>query len=129
MKKNKIAENINKLIIELENTKEEINRPLEDVVTLSVCFKVRNSITEILKLFLDSISVKYKKENSLEQLFSICKNSTKGFDNIDISKVYCNNETNTNCNDKYCQSINKVAECISVAERLNEVIINKIKTK
>lgn len=129
MKKDKIAESINKLIIELENSKEEINRPLEDVVTLSVCFKVRNAISEILKLFLDSISAKYNNENSLEQLFLLCKNSTKGFENIDISKVYCNNETNTNCNDKYCQSIDKVAECISVAESLKEVISKKIKTK
>ncbi|MCC6721928.1 MAG: hypothetical protein IT243_06975 [Bacteroidia bacterium] len=125
--KNKELENrINKIISDIEIAEEEIYRPLEDVVTLSVCYKVRNSIAEILKLFLDSKNVKYNNNNNLETLFSLCTSNVKDFDTIDISKVYCKSENNTSCNDKYCLSLNKVAECITIAENLRDIILKKL---
>ena len=127
MKKEDFTAKLNKIIADIEAAEEEINRPMEDVVTLSACYKVRNSITEILKLFLDKSSVKYSSSSNLDQLYILCKTTEKEFENIDISKVYCKKENDELCGDKYCLDVNKVAECINVANELKSVILKKIK--
>lgn len=127
MKKEDFTAKLEQLIAEIAKAEEEIYRPMEDVVTLSVCYKVRNSISEMLKLYLDKISVKYSNSDNLDHLFSICTANGKEFESVEISKVYCKNENEESCNDKYCLGVNKVAECINVANQLMEVILKKNK--
>lgn len=127
MKKEDYTAKFDLIIAEIEKAEEEICRPLEDVVSLSVCFKVRNSIKEILKLYLDIISVKYSNDSNLEQLFALCDANGKRFDTVEISKVYCKNDNDISCGENCCIGVNEVADCTKVAKQLSEVILKNIK--
>ncbi|NUM32577.1 MAG: hypothetical protein HUU47_09685 [Bacteroidetes bacterium] len=126
MKKKEIVLKLNQLITEVETAEDELCRPFEDVVSLSVCHRVRNSISEILKLFLDFKSIKYNDNENVEQLYNLCAERDKEFKNVDISSVYCKYENHNSQVNQCSVGVGEVENCTKIAKQLMELILNKI---
>lgn len=126
---NDIINSVKQTIIELESVEEELNRPLEDVVTLSACFNVRHSMMSLLNLYLQNHSITNQDAKSLEDLLTQCIQLDKQFADIDITRIECKEHHNAVCTSQYCLSTEKITDCLLVANQLKGLIIDKLNIK
>src|ERR1017187_226315 len=75
----------------------ELNRPHEDVVTLSACQSVRNSMKQMMQLYLSAHAIECNKKLSLEELINVCQKNNRLFASVDIDKIECKGETHEKC--------------------------------
>lgn len=121
-----IKDSLRKTLLELNYAENELNRPIEDVVTLSICLTARKSISALMRDYLRSKEITPDKENSLQELLTQCKKADTQFKEIDISKILCSGHSHTQCEDKHCLSYNNVEECVTVAKTVKELVLNKL---
>lgn len=126
MVKSKIKNSLKKAVTELKIAEGEINRPNEDVVTLSVCLTARQSMSAMMQIFLLSNSINHSNGQSLFNLLNQCKTIDKQFESIDLSKMMCKGLNATECQNKYCLSIQNVSDCITTANQLKKLVMNKL---
>jgi hypothetical protein len=100
----------------------ELNRPLEDVVTLSACRSVRNSMKQMMQLYLSAHAVKSQNESSLDDLHKLCIKSNKSFGDIDFGSIECKGMDHATCDGKYCLGVENVASCLMAANQLRDLI-------
>ena len=117
---------LKKAISELKIAEYELNRPNEDVVTVSVCLSARQSINSLLRLFLLSKSINHTDGKSLQELLAQCKNSDKQFESIDISTILCNALNHDECENKYCLTTESVTNCFSIANQVKRLVLNRL---
>src|ERR1035437_792912 len=122
-----IRNSLKQALTELRIAEHELNRPHEDVVTLSVCYSARHSMNPLLRLFLLSNDIDHNEEKSLSELHAQCVKIDKEFSSIDISTINCNELNRTERDGKYCMTIDKVHECVVLANRFKTIILNKLK--
>ena len=118
---NEISSSLKQAFYELQNAETELNRPLEDVVTLSACQAVRNSMKQIMHIYLKTHAVAAKEGASLSELLDSCIRLNSSFSGIDVTNIECKGD-HANCNGKYCLSIESVAGCLNAANRLKDLI-------
>lgn len=122
-----IKNSLKQAISNLKVAENELNRPVADVVTLSLCLTARQSIYSLLQVFLLSKDTKFGTGKSLDFLFNQCKTIDKQFDSINMSKILCNDLNQKECEKEYCLSAHKVTDCISVANQIKFLVLNKLK--
>ena len=103
----------------------ELSRPQEDVVTLSACNTVRNSLREMFENYLDAHGIKTTLNSSLEELKDQCISANILFRNIDLRNVECKGEDHAHCDGKYCLSVTNVSTCLAVAKQVKGIIWNE----
>lgn len=121
-----IKNSLKQTLSELNYVENELNRPVEDVVTLSICLTSRKSINNLMRAFLNSSNINPNKESSLHDLLEECKKVDPQFSAIDMSKIFCTGHSHSQCEDKHCLSYNNVEECASVAKTVKELVLNKL---
>lgn len=126
MTKNELRDSLRLALSELKVAEAEMNRPHEDVVTMSICLTARHSMKLMLHTFLLSKSIDHPVEKSLSNLLAICKNTDKQFESIVLDKIYCNEMSEAECQDKYCLSTKYVIHCLAMAIQLKNMILNKL---
>lgn len=124
---NEIRNSLKQALTELRIAQNELDRPHEDVVTLSVCYSARHSMNTFLRLFLSSNNISYNKEMSLSELHAQCIKLNKEFSSINISDIHCNELNRTERDGKYCQTIEKVDECFVVANQFKDLVLTILK--
>ena len=127
MLSNEIRNALKQAITELRIAEFELNRPNEDVVTLSVCYSARQSTNTMLRLFLLAKDINHNEGKSLKELLSQCVKIDKEFSDVDITNVTCNELNHDECDGKYCLTIDKVNECVSVANKFKTLVLGKLK--
>ena len=126
MTTNDITISLKKTFIELRNVEDELNRPLEDVVTLSACYNVRQSMMDMMHLYLQSHSIKNHEGSSLEDLLTRCIKVNKQFSAVDLSKILCKEHDHAACTSQYCLTTEKVTDCLLVANQIKGLLVEKM---
>lgn len=106
----------------LELALNEINRPEEDVVTLSVCKGTKLTLDLFLSAFLLKNGVDPKSMETINERYEKCLILDPSFKRIDIFQLDCMGENGCDAS-KYCLSVEKVNECIHLAESLRNKVI------
>lgn len=122
-----IRKSLNQAITELRIAEHELNRPNEDVVKMAVCYSARHSMNTLLRLYLLSNDIKDNEEKSLTDLHNQCVKIDNDFSTIDISNIHCNKLNREERDGKYCLTIDKVHECVTLANLYRILILNKLK--
>lgn len=122
-----IKNSLKQALTELKIAEYELNRPNEDVVTLSICLTARQSMSAMLRLFLLSKSINHNAGKSLCNLLNQCKKVDTQFESIELSKILCNELSQSECENKYCLSTQNVTDCITVANRIKLIVLNRLK--
>jgi hypothetical protein len=126
MVKSKIKNSLKKVVTELKTAETEINRPHEDVVTLSVCLTARQSMSSMMRIFMLSNSINHVDGQSIFNLLDQCKTIDKQFESIDLSKMQCKGMNTSECANKYCLSLQNASDCIAIANQLKLLVMNKL---
>ncbi len=123
---NDIINLVKQTITQLESVEEELNRPLEDVVTLSACYNVRHSMMTMMNLYLQNHSITFQEEKSLEDLLARCIALDNQFAEVDLTKIACKEHENAACTSQYCLSTDKVTDCLVAANQIKGLIVDKL---
>lgn len=113
----------NKATNKLELAKEEIFKPLEDIVSYSVCKNSQFAIENFLKGFLIHNNVKIEATETIASLYEKCVAFDKDFQNIDISSIGCKKQP---IDSRYCSEIDSVSACYDTADAI-DTYLRKIK--
>ncbi len=124
---NEIRSSLKQALTELRIAEHELNRPHEEVVTMSVCYSARQSMTSMLRVFLLSHSMNHNEGNSLKNILNQCIKIDDQFSKIDVSAVLCNGMNHDECDGKYCLTVDKVNECVSAANQFKTLVLEKLK--
>ncbi len=124
---NEIRNALKQALTELHIAEYELNRPHEDVVTMSVCYSARQSLISMLRLFLMSNDVESVKSNNLKELLNQCIKINNQFSKIDVSDILCKELNQEACDGKYCHTVDKVDECVIVAKKFKTLILGILK--
>lgn len=112
---------------ELLLAEHELNRPHEDVVTLSACQSVRSSMKDMMRLYLLAHGVNSRGNMSLQDLMDLCIKTNGAFSTIDISEIGCKGMEHEHCDGRYCLSIDSVSSCVTAANRLKKIVWKELK--
>ena len=105
----------------------ELNRPHEDVVTLSACQSVRTSMKKMMHYYLLTHNIANDDRISIEGLLAFCINTNETFSGIDITNIECKGLGHEKCEGKYCLIIENVSCCLAAANRLKAIIWSELK--
>ena len=112
---------------ELLDAEIELNRPQEDVVTLSACQSVRNSMKHMMRCFLDAHTLPVKENASLTDLRDQCMQINPMFAGIDLRDIECKGIDHAHCDGRYCLAIENVAICLTTANKLKSLVAEELK--
>jgi hypothetical protein len=129
MVSNEIMDSLKQTLSELRIAENELNRPVEDVVTLSLCVTARKSMSKLMHLYLHSKNLPHNPEHGLHDLLDACLKSDKQFEDIKLDKIYCNGLNHAQCEDKHCLNYGNVEECVNTANRIKGIVLNKLELK
>ena len=107
----------------------ELNRPHEDVVTLSACQSVRTSMKKMMHLYLTANDINNHDKMSIEELMTACISANESFSGVDISNIECKGMAHEKCEGKYCLSIENVSCCLAAAKELKDIVWFELKVK
>ena len=110
----------------LKMSETELNRPNEDVVTLSVCIGARQSLSTLMRIYLLSKSIDKNEDKSIDELLDQCKKVDADFINIDLSGILCKEMNTAECDGKYCLSHERVSVCLKIANQVKTIVLNKL---
>ncbi|HQQ94901.1 MAG TPA: hypothetical protein PLQ93_10120 [Bacteroidia bacterium] len=121
-----LMDSLRQTLDELRTAENELNRPMEDVVTLSLCVTARKSMSDLMHIYLKINTQHSFKEQSLQDLLEGCKNHDPHFEQVSLGKIYCNSLNHSLCEDKHCLLYNNVEECMKVAGQLKQLVLQKL---
>jgi len=126
MMTNEIHTSLKNVLSQISLVEQELNRPHEDVVALTVCLGARKTISELMNIYLLSNSIANNENKSLDKLLNECKKIDTQFEQIDLSKIVCKEMNTTECDGKYCLDPKNVSDCVVVANKLKTIVLNKL---
>ncbi len=100
----------------LNEAKEELFRPEEDMVTYMVCKNSQYAIENYLKGYLLKNGVDVEDCDSIDSLYNQCLIINKNFEKVDLSDFQCRA---LHLNSQYCTEIPKVSNCFDAADNLD----------
>ena len=106
----------------LQLAMDEINRPEEDVVSLSVCRGTKMTLDLFMSAYLLKNNVDPTSLNSTSERYEKCMILDPTFKEINIYQLECMDEKgcDTAC---YCLSVDKVTECLKIAEDIRTKVV------
>lgn len=117
---------------DLNEAREELYQPAEDVVTYSVCVTSRRALYN----FLSCLTILYAEENdepvkehqTIEAMIEYCSQYNNQLKEIDFSGLYCKCQKDIHENQKeayFCNDVQKVNYCRKLAEKVRKLVIEK----
>jgi cobalamin biosynthesis Co2+ chelatase CbiK len=104
----------------------EVHRPGEDMVTLSACTHLRNSVQSFLQSFLESKSVDIIEQKEFDELLRYCNKLDVQFKAIDLTCFACKKVGAKDGEEKYCLSVEKVNQCFVETKMLKNLVLAKL---
>jgi hypothetical protein len=105
----------------LRFAKEELSRAKEDVTAYVVCHNSRKSIINYLTSFLLKRGTAPDQPITIANLMDQCREEDARFENLDISNTLCRFEEH---DEGYCLSVEKVSECLNIAQLVRGIVVN-----
>ncbi len=105
----------------LNRAEQELNKPHEDVMTLSVCQGTKMAIDNFFKAYLTKHQVQNVEEGDLMSRYQKCVTFKPEFAKINLHAFDCIHDEKCTMSE-YCMSINKVSECLKVAEDFRNLL-------
>ena len=124
-----VFNSLKEALTELRIAEYELNRPEEDVVTMSVCYSARHSLNSLLRTYLMSNNLNPNESKNSRELLDQCIALDKQFSTVHISALQCNSINHEACDGKYCMSVDKVTECLTAANQAKAIVLEKLKLK
>ncbi|MDH5476180.1 MAG: hypothetical protein OEX22_10850 [Cyclobacteriaceae bacterium] len=112
----------------LDDAKNETFKPKEDIVTHSVCSKLRDATYDFLSYFLTSHHVDINDNMTISDMRKLCENIDESFKELNFSSIPCFSENHQE-NKSYCQEVNMVNNCLRDVEKTRDLIFNNSKSK
>ena len=108
---------------QLKFANKELCRPSEDVVSFCICSQAKCSIADLLSSFLLMKGIDISHAENLEQLRKMCSEINENFSKLDFSGMDCH-PTKIPLEEHYCMGIERVKECLKIANQVKEVVWN-----
>ncbi|MGZ0016009.1 HEPN domain-containing protein [Yeosuana sp. AK3] len=100
----------------LNEAKQELFRPEEDIVSFLVCKNSQHAIENYLKGYLLKNGVDVEDCLTIDSLYNQCLVINKNFEKVDLSDFQCKGH---DINSRYCTEIPKVSNCFDAADNLD----------
>ena len=100
----------------LNEAKEELFRPEEDMVSYLVCKNSQFAIENYLKGYLLKNGVDIEDCNTIDSLYKQCVAINSNFEKVDLSDIECKGHS---LNSRYCNEVSKVSKCYDAADNLD----------
>lgn len=113
---NNAKELFRQAVSRLEVAQEELNRPDDDVMTLSVCYQSRTVLADIMGAYLTLKGTDFSKAADLESLRQLSAGSDPRFSDLDLQAMVCH-PTKTVNEPCFCMDLNRVRACLDMAEQ------------
>ncbi len=115
----------------LEDAKEELLRPEEDVVAWSVCTRVKQSLNGMLRSFLMFREVPVEEPASFSTLYELCKGQSPHFGLLNISHAVCNPQnaiaSNEGCQGPtHCMTFEEYSRKVALAESVMGIVFSEL---
>jgi HEPN domain-containing protein len=105
----------------LDIAKEEFLKPVEDLVSFSVCKNSQLAIENYLKGFLLTNSVEFEVNATIDELYKQCVKVDSNFKNIEMKAIACKNHK---IDSRYCTEVNKLNACVDTADSIDTYLKN-----
>lgn len=122
-----ITHSLKEALKELRIAEQQLSRPSEDAVVLSACLGARQSLNNMLRIYLLSQSINHSDGKSVKELLDQCIHIDKDFSNIDLSCILCKDLDEEECNGRYCLSLEMANGCVAVANQVKKLVLDKLK--
>ncbi len=100
----------------LNEAKEELFRPEEDIVSYLICKNSQHAIESYLKGYLLKNGVDIEDCNTIESLYKQCVAINSNFKKVDLTSFECKGHS---LNSRYCNEVEKVSNCYDAADNLD----------
>ena len=107
----------------LDSASKELHHAREDVNAHMVCFNSRQAIINYLSYYLSRNGVEVKKPVTMGSLIGQCITLDDRFDGINISQIFCRHEEES---ESYCLNVEKVNECMEVAQQIQGIVSSEV---
>jgi hypothetical protein len=111
----------------LRITNEELSRPEEHVMSMSVCHHTQETMKRMMQLYLQQHGTIPESNAGLGELFDECYRINPAFIHADIAHIDCKDLDARACGEQYCLSVDAVTCCSHVAKQLKDVIWAELK--
>lgn len=126
METSSTVQSLKRIADELNQISEELSRPDEDVVTISVCHGARTAIYNLMHIFLQEKSNPAGADSSLDEMLDACIKISNAFSGVDLGNVVCRDMSTQQCEGKYCMSVERVHDCVNVAKQLKGIVLTQL---
>ena len=106
----------------LEVAEQEADRSYEDVVTHVICVNSRLALSNYLNGFLMRNDVIIDQPSSLDDLLERCRQIDARFNEISLAPVSCSCQVD---GEDYCLEVEKVEDCLRVAQHARSVVMSR----
>lgn len=106
----------------LKFAQREINKAEEDVVPFLSCSNARMAMTKFMQGYLIKQGQEPPQNYTLQSLADTCANFNPIFKELKLHFMDCSQEDH---NETYCTDINKVRECVKIAEETKNMVSRK----
>lgn len=106
----------NEAIKKLHLAKDELFKPVEDIVSYSVCKNAQISIENYLKGFLTKNGVVLERDETITTLYGKCLAIDENFKIIEMGAIACKDHT---IDSRYCSAIKTVSACFDTADNID----------
>ncbi|MEX2604393.1 MAG: hypothetical protein WD361_09310 [Gracilimonas sp.] len=134
MKTSNIKEHFKQAEEDLQRSREELYRPIEDVVTFSACVFTRRALYNYL-MVLSQIHAEENNDpvedsNTIEKLVKYNSKYSKALNDIDFSLLNCKCDeiSDEDAGEEdlvYCSSVDKVNYCSELSESVRKILVEK----
>lgn len=104
----------------------ELNRPSEDVVPISVCFSVRQSMLEWMQGFLQFANHTGSKDAQLDNLLAHCRACAPAFNSVKLDAVMCCKEDSSQWEKSYCLAVSNLCGCLKTASEIKAQVMKAL---
>lgn len=116
---NNVIRTLDQAIKRLDEAREELQRPEEDVVAFLVCKNAQYAIENFLKAYLLKNEIDPTEYKTVEDLYKKCVSINKNFDAVDLIGFNCKAR---DMDKSHCTDIPKVSKCYKMANELNSFL-------
>ena len=118
---NKAQQMLDQAVQTLEQAHEELNRPDEDVMTMSVCHQARTVMAGLMASFLSLKGKDYSHARDLESLRELSGHFDPRFNELNLESMVCHPSQlmGEKC---YCMDIDRVKSCLVLADQCKVLV-------
>ena len=108
----------------LQYAEEELKRPKEDVVILTVCNSLITAIRDFLACYLASNRVAFTNDATISELKQLCAEINPIFEKLEFGDFECLRQE-IKSGGTFCIDSHKLNECLEIALKTKEMVMGK----